>query len=171
MGPVRQQIAFYASTPDYAAVLELHGWDFAEKLRAMSRRGEWAEMAAVIPDEMMAEVAVVAPLDELGAAIRARYGDRLQRVGYYAVDGAASWAPGDWSQLISDTRGLNYGHRIERKASVGRRPVQMAEIVESEQPDLGAGVAVDLDRGDRSIAQGPQPAHENIATGREARGP
>ena len=36
-------------------------WDFAEKLRAMSRRGEWAEMAAVIPDDMIAEVAVVAP--------------------------------------------------------------------------------------------------------------
>ena len=105
MGRVRQQIAFYASTPDYAAVLELHGWDFAEKLRAMSRRGEWAEMAAVIPDDMIAEVAVVAPLDELGSAIRARYGDRLQRVGYYVVDGAESWAPGDWSQLISDTRG------------------------------------------------------------------
>jgi probable F420-dependent oxidoreductase len=105
MGRVRQQIAFYASTPDYAAVLELHGWDFAEKLRAMSRRGEWAEMAAVIPDDMIAEVAVVAPLDELGSAIRARYGERLQRVGYYVVDGAESWAPGDWSQLISDTRG------------------------------------------------------------------
>ena len=105
MGPVRQQIAFYASTPDYAAVLELHGWDLAEKLRAMSRRGEWAEMAAVIPDDMIAEVAVVAPLDELGSAIRARYGDRLQRVGYYALDGGSSFSPGDWSQLISDTRG------------------------------------------------------------------
>ena len=65
MEPVRQQIAFYASTPDYAAVLELHGWDFAEKLRGMSRRGEWGEMAAIIPDEMVAEVAVIAPIDEL----------------------------------------------------------------------------------------------------------
>lgn len=105
MGPVRQQIAFYASTPDYAAVLDLHGWDFADKLRAMSRRGEWGEMAAVIPDDMIAEVAVVAPLEELGSAIRARYGDRLQRIGYYTVDGASSFSPGDWSQLISDTRG------------------------------------------------------------------
>ena len=90
MEPVRQQIAFYASTPDYAAVLELHGWDFADKLRGMSRRGEWGEMAAIIPDEMVAEVAVVAPLDKLGAAIRARYGDRVQRVGYYTLDGGSS---------------------------------------------------------------------------------
>jgi probable F420-dependent oxidoreductase len=105
MGSVRQQIAFYASTPDYAAVLDLHGWDVADKLRAMSRRGEWGEMAAVIPDDMIAEVAVVAPLEELGSAIRARYGDRLQRIGYYTVDGTSSFSPGDWSQLISDTRG------------------------------------------------------------------
>ncbi len=104
MVPVRQQIAFYASTPDYAGVLELHGWDFAEKLRAMSRRGEWGEMAAVIPDEMVAEVAVVAPIDQLGAAIRARYGDRVQRVGYYALDGGASWSPEELSHLIATTR-------------------------------------------------------------------
>jgi len=105
MGPVRQQIAFYASTPDYAAVLDIHGWDFADRLRAMSRRGEWAEMAAVIPDEMVAEVAVVAPFDKLGAAIRARYGDRVQRIGFYSMDGAASWSREEWAQLLASTRG------------------------------------------------------------------
>lgn len=104
MDPVRQQIAFYASTPDYAAVLELHGWDIAEKLRAMSRRGEWGEMAAVISDEMVAEVAVVAPIDELGPAIRARYGDRVQRIGYYSLDGGASWSQEEWSHVIASTR-------------------------------------------------------------------
>jgi probable F420-dependent oxidoreductase len=105
MEPVRQQVAFYASTPDYAAVLELHGWDFADKLRGMSRRGEWGEMAAVIPDEMIDEVAVVAPIDQLGEAIRARYGDRIQRVGYYAFDGGSSWSPEEWTHLIATTRG------------------------------------------------------------------
>ena len=105
MGSVRQQIAFYASTPDYAAVLDLHGWDFADKLRAMSRRGEWAEMAGVIPEAMISEVAVVAPIERLGAEIRARYGDRVQRVGFYAVDGGASWSPEDWSHLLASTRG------------------------------------------------------------------
>ena len=104
MNPVRRQIAFYASTPDYTAVLELHGWDFADKLRAMSRRGQWEEMAAVIPDEMIAEVAVVAPLGELGAAIKARYGDRIQRIGYYTLERGAAWAPEEWSELIASTR-------------------------------------------------------------------
>ena len=32
MGPVRQQIAFYASTPSYLPVLEAEGWDFGGEL-------------------------------------------------------------------------------------------------------------------------------------------
>ena len=105
MDPVRQQIAFYASTPDYAPVLELHGWDFGDKLRAMSRRGQWGEMAAIIPDEMINHVAVVAPFDKLGEAIRARYGDRVQRVGYYTLhQGGGSWSAEEWEHLLRSTR-------------------------------------------------------------------
>jgi probable F420-dependent oxidoreductase len=81
----KQQIAFYASTPAYSGVLDLHGWDFGPTLTAMSKRGEWAQMAEVIPDEVLETVAVVAPIDEIGRAIRSRYGDRLQRVGYYSI--------------------------------------------------------------------------------------
>ena len=104
MDPVRQQIAFYASTPDYGAVLELHGWDIADRLRALSRKGEWGEMAKLITDEMVAEMAVIAPLDQLGAAIRARYGDRIQRIGYYALNGGSSWPREEWLHLIASTR-------------------------------------------------------------------
>jgi alkanesulfonate monooxygenase SsuD/methylene tetrahydromethanopterin reductase-like flavin-dependent oxidoreductase (luciferase family) len=104
MDPVRQQIAFYASTPDYAAVLELHGWDVGEKLRLLSRRGEWGEMAALVSDEMVAEVAVIAPIENLGKAIRQRYGDRVQRVGYYSLDNGAGWSAEEWSHLIATTR-------------------------------------------------------------------
>lgn len=104
MEPVKAQIAFYASTPDYAAVLELHGWDISEKLRGMSRRGQWAEMAALVPDEMVEQVAVVAPLDRLGETIRRRYGDRVQRVGYYAL-GDVDWSDDEWAALVSATKG------------------------------------------------------------------
>ena len=31
---VRQQIAFYASTPAYRRVLEVHGWEFGPRLTA-----------------------------------------------------------------------------------------------------------------------------------------
>jgi erythromycin esterase-like protein len=47
----------------------------------------------------------VAPIDHLGEAIRARYGDRVQRVGYYALDGGSSWSPEEWAHLITTTRG------------------------------------------------------------------
>ncbi len=85
MGPVRQQISFYASTPSYRSVLEASGWDFGGELHAMSKRGEWDKMADAVPDEALHEVGVVAPIDRLAAAIKERYGDRVQRVGFYTL--------------------------------------------------------------------------------------
>ena len=65
----RERIAFYASTPSYRAVLELHGWgDLQTSLNALARQGKWSEMGGLIDDEMLATFAVVAPLDELPAA-------------------------------------------------------------------------------------------------------
>jgi len=104
MGPVKSQIAFYASTPNYAGILELHGWDFGEQLGAMSRRGQWAEMADLISDDVVQEVAVVASLEELGAAINARYGNRVQRIGYYALEDTHGWTDEEWVGLITTTR-------------------------------------------------------------------
>ena len=41
---VKQQIAFYGSTPAYRPVLELHGWgDLQEELNAMTKRGDWEQ--------------------------------------------------------------------------------------------------------------------------------
>ena len=77
----RSQIAFYASTPSYRAVFQLHGWDqLAEELSRMARRGEWMAMAAEISDEVLETFAVVAAPEDLGGAIRARYAGRAQRV-------------------------------------------------------------------------------------------
>jgi len=104
MEPVRNQIAFYASTPNYAGILELHGWEFGEQLSALSRRGKWGEMAGLIPDEVVQEVAVVAPLDQLGPAIRDKYGDRVQRIGYYALENDRGWSEAEWAALVSATR-------------------------------------------------------------------
>lgn len=102
---VRSQIAFYASTPDYLSVLETHGWDIGERLSSLARRGEWAEMGSLISDEMLHQVAVVAPFDSLGQAIRDRYGDRLQRVGYYSLQTSLDWPEEIWRDLVSSTRG------------------------------------------------------------------
>lgn len=85
MEPVRQQISFYASTPSYRSVLEASGWDFGEKLTAMSKRGEWDKMPAAVPDEALESVGVIASIDDLADAIKERYGDRVQRVGFYTL--------------------------------------------------------------------------------------
>jgi probable F420-dependent oxidoreductase len=81
---VRTQIAFYASTPSYRAVLAHHGWeDLQEQLSMKARRGKWDEMHHLISDEMLEKIAVVAPYDELGHKVRERYAGLLDRVGYY----------------------------------------------------------------------------------------
>ncbi len=101
---VRRQIAFYASTPSYRVILDVHGWGFGSELNALSRRGAWQEMAPLVPDEVVDEVAVVAPLDELGAAIKARYGDRLSRVGYYTLAGGFDVSDDELARLVESTR-------------------------------------------------------------------
>ncbi len=104
MGPIRQQIAFYASTPSYRAVLDASGWDVGDELHAMSRRGEWDRMPAMISDEMVAEVGIVAPVDQVGAAIRERYGDRLQRVGFYSIGSVLQTDPDALSGVLAAVR-------------------------------------------------------------------
>src|SRR3970282_1118400 len=70
----RSQIAFYASTPSYRPVLELHGWETgAERRGPLPRRGAWAELRALISDEMLQTFAVVAQPGELAGALRQRY--------------------------------------------------------------------------------------------------
>ena len=77
----RGQIAFYASTPSYRPVFQLHGWDgLAEELSQMARRGEWMEMAAKITDEVLETFAVVAAPEDLGKALVARYNGLVQRI-------------------------------------------------------------------------------------------
>lgn len=102
MEPVRQQVAFYGSTPSYRNVLEASGWDFGQELHAMSKRGEWDKMAGVVPDDVLAEIGVVAPIDELAGTIKKRYGDRVQRVGFYSLGSVLNEDRDALSQVISE---------------------------------------------------------------------
>lgn len=102
---VRQQIAFYASTPSYRPVLEASGWDFGEKLTALSKRGRWDEMPGEVPDGALTEVGVAAPVDQLGKAIRERYGDRVQRVGLYSLGSVLDIDPEARRQVVGDLKG------------------------------------------------------------------
>src|ERR1700742_5108852 len=47
----RKQIAFYASTPAYRTVLDLHGWgDLQTELHRLSLQGGWDEMGSLIDE-------------------------------------------------------------------------------------------------------------------------
>ncbi len=83
-GAIKAQIAFYASTPSYATVMDMHGWhDLHEQLNMLSRQNRWYEMGDLISDDMLREFAVIAPIDELAHAVKERYEGLLDRVGYY----------------------------------------------------------------------------------------
>jgi hypothetical protein len=81
---VRQQIAFYASTPSYAPVMEVHGWgDTRQRLSRLAAKGRWEEMPPLIGDDMLDVFAVNGTWAELPEKITARYQGILDRVMYY----------------------------------------------------------------------------------------
>lgn len=78
---VRSRISFYASTRTYRAVFDLHGWgDIGEHLSVLSRQQRWDEMERHISDEMVHEIAIVAPYDTLADAVADRYEGLCDRV-------------------------------------------------------------------------------------------
>ena len=82
---VRQQIAFYGSTPAYRPVLELHGWgELQSELNTLSKRGEWVKMGELITDDVRDAFAVVAPLDRVAAEVRSRFDGLVDRFSFYA---------------------------------------------------------------------------------------
>ena len=80
----REQISFYASTPSYRLVMDLHGWSHvAEKLSAHAARGEWAEMPMLITDEMLNEFCLVTEEDKLASELKKRYNGIADRLTLY----------------------------------------------------------------------------------------
>ncbi len=104
---LRAQIAFYASTPSYRPLLELHGWDFGPRLSALARRGEWGALGNLIGEEVVDAVAVSGPPGELGERLRERYRGRLDRIGFYGAGPGltAGLDDADWEDIISSLRG------------------------------------------------------------------
>jgi probable F420-dependent oxidoreductase len=81
---VRQQVAFYASTPSYARVMDMHGWSGAhEKLSRLAVRKRWDEMVALVSDELVAQFAIISSWSELPRKIREKYEGLLDRITLY----------------------------------------------------------------------------------------
>ncbi len=84
MNFARAQIAFYASTPSYRAVMDLHGWgSIAETLSAHAAKGEWVEMPMLITDEMLGEFCLVTDETRLADDLKKRYEGLADRLTLY----------------------------------------------------------------------------------------
>ncbi|MBI2168381.1 MAG: LLM class F420-dependent oxidoreductase [Actinobacteria bacterium] len=82
---VRQQLAFYGSTPAYRGVLEAHGWgDLQGELNRLSKEGKWADMGALVDDEILDAFAVQGLPEQLPGLVLDRFGDLIDRVSFYA---------------------------------------------------------------------------------------
>jgi probable F420-dependent oxidoreductase len=99
---VRQQIAFYGSTPAYRPVLELHGWgELSDELNNLSKQGEWVQMGKLIDDEILNTFAVVAGPEEVGAELHRRFGDVVHRLSFYAPYKSDSER---WATVLADIK-------------------------------------------------------------------
>ncbi|HLI73087.1 MAG TPA: LLM class F420-dependent oxidoreductase [Acidimicrobiales bacterium] len=82
---VKAQLSFYASTPAYRPVLDIHGWgDLFGELNALSKKGQWGQMAELIHDDMLDAFAVRGEPEEIPRKVIDRYGDLVTRVSVYA---------------------------------------------------------------------------------------
>jgi probable F420-dependent oxidoreductase len=99
---VKGQIAFYGSTPAYRAVLDQHGWgELHEELHRRSVDDAWDEMPGLIDDEVVDAFAIVAEPDQVGAAIRARFGGSIDRI---SLSTPVAFDDATWARVLEDLR-------------------------------------------------------------------
>ena len=99
----KSQIAFYASTPAYKPVLDLHGWgDVQPLLSQMTREGRWSEIGNLITDEMLHTFAVVGEPAVVGRALRERWASVATRLTLYAT---YPHDPSIWPEVIAAMHG------------------------------------------------------------------
>jgi probable F420-dependent oxidoreductase len=99
---VRTRVAFYGSTPAYFPVFALHGLeDLGHKLHAMSRAGQWTEMAKEVHDDVAHLFAAVGRYDQIKGAIAARFGGLVDALNIRANPLMGGPVPPD---LVQDLR-------------------------------------------------------------------
>ena len=83
---VKAQVSFYGSTPAYRPVLEMHGWgDLQTELNRLSKQGQWAQMAELIDDDVLAAFSIRCTPEELPSKIAGRFGDVIDRFSMYSM--------------------------------------------------------------------------------------
>lgn len=106
---VRYRVAFYGSTPAYWPVFEVHGLgDLGRKLNAMTRAGQWDQMAREVSDDVVHLFAAVGRHDQIARAIEARFGGLVNSIGASANSSKPSDMPSD---LLQDLARLTTRYR------------------------------------------------------------
>mgnify|MGYP000853311152 CR=1 FL=1 len=88
---MREQVAFYGSTPAYRPVLESIGvGEVQGELNALSKQGRWEAMGDVITADVLDKFAVSGDATEIGVQIKSRYSDIIDRTSaaYASLDDA-----------------------------------------------------------------------------------
>lgn len=99
---VRDKLAFYASTPTYRPILELHGWgDLQPDLATLAKRGSWSAMSELIDEEMLSTFAIVGDMADLPQLINDRYDGLVDRISFTAP---ITTRPDEWGALLADLR-------------------------------------------------------------------
>jgi len=83
---IRSHLAFYASTPSYRPVLDLHGWgELGTELTRLSKEGRWDEMGGLIDDDVLNAFAIVAPRDQVPELLARRCAGVVDRVSFIST--------------------------------------------------------------------------------------
>ncbi|MFE7743767.1 TIGR03617 family F420-dependent LLM class oxidoreductase [Nocardia sp. NPDC057455] len=104
-------IAFYGSTPAYRPVLEVEGWaPLHSRLNELSKTGGFAEMRALVSDEMVRTIGVAGTPEECAAQIRTRFGAGIGEVCCYFPGYAPNAADvADLVEALHDGQGPSRG--------------------------------------------------------------
>jgi probable F420-dependent oxidoreductase len=98
---MRRHVAYYASTPAYRPVLELHGWgELQTELYACSKSGRWDDMAALVDDDVLDTLTIVCAPEELAGEVAARYGGLVDRIN------VSWWRKEWWPDVEKELRAL-----------------------------------------------------------------
>ncbi|MDA8046118.1 MAG: TIGR03617 family F420-dependent LLM class oxidoreductase [Actinomycetota bacterium] len=90
---LRTMVSFYGSTPAYRVLLEADGYgDLQPELHQLSKDGRWADMAGLIDDRVLDHFTLRGTPAEVGAALRRRYGDVVDRVALSPQGGLSTTA-------------------------------------------------------------------------------
>jgi alkanesulfonate monooxygenase SsuD/methylene tetrahydromethanopterin reductase-like flavin-dependent oxidoreductase (luciferase family) len=78
----RTRVSFYGSTRTYHGVFEAHGWtEIGPRLHEMSLKGQWEQMPAAVPDDVLDAFVIAGTYDEIVGKIKDRFEGICSRVG------------------------------------------------------------------------------------------